>query len=323
MWVGPRYLWTVEVLHPAGAEASRAYGLDDKQQVGYVQYDHVRHASLWLGRASPWIDLHPQPDYASSVAKSVEKGRQVGIAVIGGREHAIRWTGSAGSFSDLNWNIHSGAYGISGNKIAGWIGGDQSRAALWTIGAPPCDALELGASYSMALGFGDGQQVGYQGPNDVYHYATLWSGTSNSAVSLNPPGCQYSTAYCANGGKQGGFAQVDGSYHASLWSGSAASWIDLNPLAATSSEITGIHQGFEVGTAVIGGFHHACLWTGSTFEWEDLHHTLGPEYDESYAQGVRRVGNYIRVIGWGHNSAANRDEAIMWTRRMPSGSPGK
>jgi hypothetical protein len=110
----------------------------------------------------------------------------------GGGYHALLWTGSASSYVDLH-------------------------------------PRNSGISSSVAMGIGDGQQVGYvSGPGYAWH-AALWSGTAESFVDLNPPVFTTSWAAGVSGGRQVGYGETaTGDVgHALLWAGSANTYVDL------------------------------------------------------------------------------------------------
>lgn len=53
--------WTVTNLQPVGALQSQAEDVSGPQQGGYVIAAFMRHAGIWNGSASTWVDLNP-PD---------------------------------------------------------------------------------------------------------------------------------------------------------------------------------------------------------------------------------------------------------------------
>jgi hypothetical protein len=86
--------------------------LDGNQQVGFATPlgSHDR-ASLWTGTAASWVDLEPAHTsgvfpIVGSVANAVHGGQQVGTVtynVFGVEvDHAGYWSGTAGSWVDLN-----------------------------------------------------------------------------------------------------------------------------------------------------------------------------------------------------------------------------
>lgn len=139
LWSGTAEGWVD--LHPGGAySTSSAFGAGDGQQVGYAN-DGMQRACLWSGTAGSWVDLHPSGyGYASSIARGVAGGWQVGDAVASGGAVTVTaglWNGTAASWVSLNPSgcFESHAYGVS----AGWqVGlaagsptGDYYHASLW------------------------------------------------------------------------------------------------------------------------------------------------------------------------------------------------
>lgn len=140
---------------------------------------------------------------------------------------------------------------------------------------------------SAGRGASGAQQVG-----GVYVYdlgsahASLWNGTAESWVDLNPPGADESYAHGTSDGQQAGYATStvgdNQETHAALWNGTAASWVDLHPAGASSSHALGIGDGEQVGMV---DWRHASLWRGTAESWVDLH-PFDPAWTESWAWGV-------------------------------------
>lgn len=127
--------WTVDNLHPPGADISEAFGADGGHQVGYAAFDAGGHALAWSGAAGSYVDLHPLSAYFS-YARAAADGEVVGRAGgIDGVNHASLWTGTAASWIDLNpaGASESQAVGVSGGRQVGWakVNG-VSRASLWS-----------------------------------------------------------------------------------------------------------------------------------------------------------------------------------------------
>ena len=67
-------------LHPAGFDASQAYGASGGRQVGHRevwQPEYRWYATLWSGAASSWVNLHPA-SFISSRALGISGNQQVG-----------------------------------------------------------------------------------------------------------------------------------------------------------------------------------------------------------------------------------------------------
>ncbi|HVU64237.1 MAG TPA: hypothetical protein VHC70_09690, partial [Phycisphaerales bacterium] len=121
-----------------------------------------------------------------------------------------------------------------------------------------------------------------------------------------------------DGGQQAGYNLVGTEYHASLWSGTATSWIDLNPAGSTESMANAAGGGQQAGYAILGGVHHAGLWSGTAASWVDLSPFLPAGFTDSYATGISNDGVNQYVSGYGFNSLAGRNEAIVWTQSIPA-----
>lgn len=202
----------------------------------------------------------------------------MGRAVLDGVAHASLWSGTAGSWVDLN---------------------------------------PAGATGSVAYGVEGGRQVGSANVGGITR-ASLWSGTSGSWVDLNPAGATGSTSNDVDGGNQAGSANVGGFDRASLWSGTADSWVDLNPAGASRSYAYGVYGDIQAGEAYLNGAQHASFWSGTAASWADLHAFLPATYTSSVARGVwRDPSGAIYVVGYGHNTSPNRDEALMWVSPVP------
>ena len=100
LWSGTAASWVD--LHPAGADQSRANGVSDGQQVGYVATLNVgeSRASLWSGTAASWVDLHAflPPGFSSSQAQSIWSDANFtyvagyGVNSATGYKEALLWT---------------------------------------------------------------------------------------------------------------------------------------------------------------------------------------------------------------------------------------
>lgn len=311
--------WTVVSLHPAGVVfPSEAYGVGVGQQVGYARVGS-RHASLWSGSASSWVDLNP-PVATISEALGVSGGQQVGYAEVFAVVRASLWNGSAASWVDLHPTgaTESVAYAVSGGQQVGYAG---RRASLWSGSATSWVNLhpspDPGAPFgtvtlSRAYGIGDGQQVGLVVIGGTER-ASLWTGSAASWVGLDPASASRSIAYGVSDGQQVGVATIGGMDRASLWTGTAASWVDLSPAGTFNSEALGVSGGMQVGYARLGGATpHASLWEGTAASWVDLHAFLPAHYTESYARAIVRNETGTYVAGSAYNALMARHEAMLW-----------
>lgn len=179
--------------------------------------------------------------------------------------------------------------------------------AIWTIATSSqaqWNAINLhpiGGGDSFVYQGNAGTQVGSVLAGG-YH-ASLWNGSAESWVDLNPSGSSGSEAYGSYGNRELGYANVAAERHAGIWNGSAASWIDLNPGGATWSLAIGGSGSHQVGQARFGGTTRASLWNGSAESWIDLN-PVGSS--ESSAEGV---GGGVQV---GHARFGNVFHAGIW-----------
>jgi hypothetical protein len=309
-------------LHPLGAFASEARGIDGATQIGVTYFfTGVGHAGTWSGSAASWNDMHVAPASAS-FAWDGAGSAQVGSATIDGIDHASLWSGTAGSWIDLHpasATDHSFAFGTDGTQQVGSASIDgANHASLWNgTAASWIDLHPLGAEESYARAAHNGTQVGYT-RNGVYH-AALWNGTAASHVSLRPEeqGELGSFALAIHDGQQVGYAALTGlggtsSLHACLWTGTAASWSDLHPAGAEHSVLRGVHSSVQVGYTIVGEKRRAGMWSGTIFSWVDLHAYLPSRFVESHAESVWRDGGTSYVVGWGRDKTTGRTEAMMW-----------
>ncbi len=131
-------------------------------------------------------------------------------------------------------------------------------------------------------------------------------------------GATQSVGTTASSTQQGGWAAVGGVFQASVWSGDAASWTSLHPDGATISGVFGMNETHQVGYARIGNVDRAGIWSGTAALWEDLSLALPTGFTSSYAQGIFDDGTRVYVTGYGFNIGTGREEALLWTRPVPT-----
>jgi hypothetical protein len=157
--------------------------------------------------------------------------------------------------------------------------------------------LDSGGTESIAYSEAGGQQSGLDSGS-----ATLWTGSSASAVNLNPVGSYSSFAYATNGTQQGGsanFVDANGTDHAMLWSGTAASFVDLHPAGAASSYVLALSATQQAGSAFYGGYEHAMVWSGSAASAVDLQ-PAGAMASEIAAMSASQQGGFANIGGSPH-----------------------
>lgn len=286
LWSGTAASWID--LNPAGSTSSRAVDVSVGRQVGQAKIAGVDRAALWSGSAASFSDLHPAGSVYST-ATGISGDQQVGHAVFQRQtgpdefEHdvyAALWTGTAGSFTNLN---------------------------------------PAGSTFSLAEDVSDGQQVGEAHIGGQCH-AALWSGTATSFVDLNPAGSTESHAAAVSNGQQVGWAFIGGRYHAGLWTGTAASWIDLSPAGSSYSEAVGVSNGRQIGSALLDGVSRAGMWSGTAESWFDLESLMSVGYHSYVAKGIEATDTDIWIVGDAFCRATDRREAVMLHYVVPEPS---
>jgi hypothetical protein len=309
--------WTVVNLHPSGALASIALGASGTKQVGHAYLSGgIKHAGLWIGSASSWLDLNP-PGATQSQAYAANEEFEVGYAQVNGFEHASIWSGSVDSWVDLHPQeaTLSIAWGVSEANQVGFVRIDGAdRASLWAgSAASRVDLNPAGSSFSYAMGASGVYQVG-SAEVDGNPHASLWSGIAESWLDLNPSGAGLSVALGAWEEKQVGYANIGGVQRAGIWSGTAASWEDLHPAGAIESQASGIMGVNQVGSIRTSDFRlRASLWCGTASSWMDLHALLPARFTQSHASSITTDGEYDYITGWGSDDFTNY-EALLWVR---------
>jgi len=212
------------------------------------------------------VNLNPAGaavSYANGVA-GLSGGQQVGQAY----GHAGLWTGTPGSWVDLN---PAGAGWSTANDVSDLqqVGEAYGHAGLWSGTAGSwVDLNPAGAAWSTANDTSGGHQVG-QAYIDGASRASLWTGAPETWVDLNPALAEASFAIGISDGRQVGFANFAGVSHASLWSDTPESWVDLHaflPAGYSASDALSIDV-FAGETWVTGyarntstGENNAMLW---------------------------------------------------------------
>ncbi len=212
----------------------------------------------------------------------VDEGVQAGFGrgtLTGDGVHALLWSGTANSVIDIH---PLGIYEPTGVPFSG----------------------------SFLYGAGGGQQVGFviAGQQDV---ATVWSGTSASAVFLGTPDMVTSQALGTDGVRQVGQARINDPFnglvtHAFAWSGTAESATDIHPDFAFESFANRVRGNMAAGTAASpDGFYNAVLWTSISPPIAVNLHPL--DYFETVATDV----NGTQVVGYGYPDGSP-NHALLW-----------
>jgi hypothetical protein len=165
-----------------------------------------------------------------------------------------------------------------------WTGGVEANAQ-WTV----TNLHPQGASASYAYSVNADQQVGTVWFDSLSH-ASVWSGSSQSWGSLNPPVCTGAEISSVTSGIQGGTTTIVNTSLATLWNGSAATWRVINPIGAAGSRINGAFGTEQVGIVHIANVQRAALWHGSAESWVDLHPPVATSSTASGTSGTQQVG---------------------------------
>jgi hypothetical protein len=194
------------------------------------------------------------------------------------------------------------ALAVGGGTQAGyqWFAVGPERAATWSgSAATEADINPSWALYSMVLGVGDGQMVGWDGYGQ---HGVLWPGGGQGPVDLTPLGFPSSFASAVSGGQQVGFA----GRHAVLWTGTAGSAVDLNPAGSLESAAYGVANGQQVGYAEVAGVDHAYVWSGTAVGGQDIN-PVG--FRKSFALATSGV----QQVGYGLPAAGSDVHALIWS----------
>ncbi|MEZ6014783.1 MAG: immunoglobulin domain-containing protein [Planctomycetota bacterium] len=332
-----RGAWAVQVLHPAGAIESRAYGVDGLRVVGSARYPHptynsLEHPMLWDASTGVASDLTPANSVGGGcLALSGEMlvgwywwpyWTQFGT---GYYAHACRWLNGLPTVVDLQPQGYEigRALATDGVDVAGYVLYEETSIASqpihWPSGAGTGQVLAFpAASGGNLTAVFRGQQYGILFVSPAPQ-ATQWRGLGGPIESLQPLGVQRSAVLGAGWGQQVGTARVAGVDHASVWGGSPDSLVDLHPTGASSSAAHATCDGLQVGEVVVGTETRATLWRGTAGSALDLHAelvALRPEFTRSFATAIDvPLRGKVRVAGNAYNAQAGRYEAVVWACR--------
>jgi hypothetical protein len=302
--------WDVVNVHPSGSIGSRLTATTGTRQVGAS----AGHAGLWNGTATSFVDIQPA-GVDTTYPYGMNASQQVGYSVAAGNLHAFLANGTAASFVDLHpaGTVSSYAYATDGTTQAGYFNtATESHACIWNgTAASVQDLNPIGIAASQIMAGGGGQQGGRIVVGGLMH-AAIWQGTAVSYVDLNPVGASQSLVSATDGSTQGGYGIFGGITHAGIWRGTIASFVDLHPAGSTTSFVNAVSGAYQAGSVYFAGIPHAALWNGTVASFIDLHAVLPAGYSESAAQGVWTDGQIIQVVGSAYNSAAMREEAVIW-----------
>jgi uncharacterized membrane protein len=183
---------TAVVITPVGFNNGFVTGGSTSGLAGYArpEGDMFNHAFFWTGpSAEQAIDLHPD-GYQETFATSCDGDTQVGYGrpVGQGQNHAYLWHGTAESAVDLTpTGITAGfALSIDGNQIGGYIRtAALLRAVIWDAQTHEMTNLHSQSHESSIFFVSNGRQVGRRTNTLGRDFATLWTGTPESATDLS------------------------------------------------------------------------------------------------------------------------------------------
>jgi hypothetical protein len=183
------------------------------------------------------------------------------------------------------------------------IGGSSSGggACLWEspefkfrVLTPP------GFKSSSVYGIYQKQQVG-SGVRSERKMALLWSGTAESAISLDRPDLySYTEAGGTDGATQVGWGGVGEYMHAVLWRGTAESVVDLHPDGWLYSNAVGVWGDVQIGNAELA----PVKWHGTPESME----FLDPDPKAGFATAIHRG----EIVGYYYSTYIN--SAVLWKR---------
>ena len=177
-------------------------------------------------------------------------GAAIALAAGYSGEQLYKLVGPSGvTFSGYGLPSHLAA---EGQVTAGGLGaGNSEHALLWNSAGTGIDLNAAGSPYTNAavyatdgvnqVGIGWGTSTGGQ------YNAILWSGTSASAVDLQPTNLSgFTSSYAddVSGSQQAGYADGPATgIHAMIWNGSANTAIDLAP-----TDLSGFNSTYVIAT---------------------------------------------------------------------------
>ncbi len=335
--------WTTELLHPLGAQSSKALDISGNIVSGFTTVpagaEVEEHAWKWNTETGMEEDLHPLWDPVSpkSWARASYGDTSVGFwwhpyeIFENGNWYVIyepkacRWVGGPAGFEEI---ILGGSYehtylgDIDASGSVGYAAWDDEVGntyanAFWIDSAGLFRWLhpDSGASKSVTLAIDNGRQYGYINtpyPGPATH-ASYWTGTANSVVDINPVDASRSWISKAEDGQQIGEADYAGGLEPTLWHGSEEGCVRLTPTGSLGAYVYGVGSGLQLGALNVGGMLHACAWTGTADSAVDLHSWLPAAYTSSTAQDAElAVDGTLRIVGQAYNEDLARQEAVMW-----------
>lgn len=322
--------FAVDLLHPAGATSSTAYGCDGGAVVGQFGYIHAVHGTLsrpalWPAPGAAVVDLTPQGS-AGGGATAMAGGTIVGWwwwpyttpQGTGYHKHAAVWTNGGSTHTDVQtsgWEIGSIA-DTDGQHHAGGQRFDEtatvSHGFHWpsTTALSPVNLTPTVAWGSSASAVDRGHQYGSVNLGYGVVHAARWSGSSGTFRDMTPASSGLSWVSGAGDGLQVGRATLSGSVTYGVWADTSSSWMPLQQQGTLRDAEGGLLVGSVAG--------HAALWRGPSAAPVDLHAFLPPRFTTSGAHGIEvATDGTISIAGYAHDPVLQRTEAIVWRGRAP------
>lgn len=307
--VGVRASWTYQLLHPAGATDSVAYGIRNGKIVGYVD----GNAALWTVDTPGWVNLGAGKAYNTD-----------GVQVAG-NTISTPWVCTT---SGANWTNLTPPNNLFPNFLLGLASAVFDGMQVGSVYSNPlipnaCYWLDSASSYvnlnppgstaSEAINTHVSQQVGYATFGGQAH-AGVWYNSPGSFVDINPAGSDFSAAYGVYNNQQCGVFRLVGPeiYRACLWNNTAASMVDLHPQGvAGHSWANATYNGRQAGRIKKNGVDHAAMWSSTANTVNELHYLSPPgttgtnavgiwtnNFGVTYVSGVANVNGSYRAIVW-------------------------
>ena len=245
------------------------------------------------------------------------------VALLVGSSFAMgQWTAAPLVHSPSSWFYGAYVRGVEGNQQVGdmsVLGGHY--AILWTVGQPNPHILSPWTDMpATANAIADGQQVGTVAVDGGGTSATIWTGSRESWLYINPLGASRSEGHAVSEGRQAGSATFSGVMHAGYWSGTSESWVDLHLPGASASVAKGIHGIEQVGWVAHPSYGGACLWRGTPESFVDLNPSWANNSGASGVYAGAQVGHATATLGGPLHAVLWRGTAASCVDLHPSGA---